>query len=72
MCTLTLHVSLNRYGRVYTTDPYHALAPATSYGVGAVVSNRLFSNDDVNQLETKLLFKNASLFCLHVFVCSVY
>ncbi|CAI9542942.1 unnamed protein product [Staurois parvus] len=32
------------YGRVYTADPYHALAPATSYGVGAVVSNRLFSN----------------------------
>ncbi|XP_073448898.1 RNA binding protein fox-1 homolog 2 isoform X12 [Aquarana catesbeiana] len=26
------------YGRVYTTDPYHALAPATSYGVGAVAS----------------------------------
>ncbi|MEE6512898.1 hypothetical protein FKM82_020219 [Ascaphus truei] len=26
------------YGRVYTTDPYHALAPAASYGVGAVVS----------------------------------
>ncbi|XP_073448885.1 RNA binding protein fox-1 homolog 2 isoform X2 [Aquarana catesbeiana] len=26
------------YGRVYTTDPYHALAPATSYGVGAVVT----------------------------------
>uniref|UniRef100_A0A6I8SCV4 RNA binding protein fox-1 homolog 2 n=1 Tax=Xenopus tropicalis TaxID=8364 RepID=A0A6I8SCV4_XENTR len=26
------------YGRVYTADPYHALAPATSYGVGAVVS----------------------------------
>ncbi|XP_073500219.1 RNA binding protein fox-1 homolog 2 isoform X9 [Phyllobates terribilis] len=24
------------YGRVYTADPYHALAPATSYGVGAV------------------------------------
>uniref|UniRef100_A0A6I8NTL0 RNA binding protein fox-1 homolog 2 n=1 Tax=Ornithorhynchus anatinus TaxID=9258 RepID=A0A6I8NTL0_ORNAN len=27
------------YGRVYTADPYHALAPAASYGVGAVVSN---------------------------------
>ncbi|XP_068096302.1 RNA binding protein fox-1 homolog 2 isoform X10 [Hyperolius riggenbachi] len=26
------------YGRVYTADPYHALAPATSYGVGAVAS----------------------------------
>uniref|UniRef100_A0A8C0JSN7 RNA binding protein fox-1 homolog 2 n=1 Tax=Canis lupus dingo TaxID=286419 RepID=A0A8C0JSN7_CANLU len=26
------------YGRVYTADPYHALAPAASYGVGAVVS----------------------------------
>ncbi|XP_039209013.1 RNA binding protein fox-1 homolog 2 isoform X6 [Crotalus tigris] len=26
------------YGRVYTTDPYHALAPAASYGVGAVAS----------------------------------
>ncbi|KAL8221984.1 UNVERIFIED_CONTAM: hypothetical protein K2H54_074746 [Gekko kuhli] len=25
------------YGRVYTADPYHALAPAASYGVGAVV-----------------------------------
>ncbi|XP_069087294.1 RNA binding protein fox-1 homolog 2 isoform X2 [Pleurodeles waltl] len=24
------------YGRVYTADPYHALAPAASYGVGAV------------------------------------
>ncbi|TKC37903.1 hypothetical protein EI555_011082, partial [Monodon monoceros] len=23
------------YGRVYTADPYHALAPAASYGVGA-------------------------------------
>ncbi|XP_018114773.1 RNA binding fox-1 homolog 2 S homeolog isoform X9 [Xenopus laevis] len=26
------------YGRVYTTDPYHALAPAASYGVGAMAS----------------------------------
>ncbi|XP_077195760.1 RNA binding protein fox-1 homolog 2 isoform X8 [Paroedura picta] len=26
------------YGRVYTADPYHALAPAASYGVGAVAS----------------------------------
>ncbi|XP_064180014.1 RNA binding protein fox-1 homolog 2-like isoform X5 [Anguilla rostrata] len=27
------------YGRVYTTDPYHALAPAaTAYGVGAMAS----------------------------------
>ncbi|XP_018112132.1 RNA binding protein fox-1 homolog 2 isoform X8 [Xenopus laevis] len=26
------------YGRVYTADPYHTLAPATSYGVGAVAS----------------------------------
>ncbi|KAM5250708.1 RNA binding protein fox-1 homolog 2 isoform 39-T39 [Hipposideros larvatus] len=25
------------YGRVYTADPYHALAPAASYGVGAVI-----------------------------------
>lgn len=25
------------YGRVYTTDPYHALAPAAAYGVGAMV-----------------------------------
>ncbi|XP_043822321.1 RNA binding protein fox-1 homolog 2 isoform X28 [Dromiciops gliroides] len=25
-------------GRVYTADPYHALAPAASYGVGAVAS----------------------------------
>uniref|UniRef100_A0A8I6A065 RNA binding protein fox-1 homolog 2 n=1 Tax=Rattus norvegicus TaxID=10116 RepID=A0A8I6A065_RAT len=31
------------YGRVYTADPYHALAPAASYGVGAVVSLYLFS-----------------------------
>lgn len=30
------------YGRVYTADPYHALAPAASYGVGAVVSGILF------------------------------
>lgn len=30
------------YGRVYTADPYHALAPAASYGVGAVVSITLF------------------------------
>lgn len=29
---------LSSYGRVYTADPYHALAPAASYGVGAVVS----------------------------------
>ncbi|OBS67187.1 hypothetical protein A6R68_04279 [Neotoma lepida] len=27
------------YGRVYTADPYHALAPAASYGVGAVLQN---------------------------------
>lgn len=27
------------YGRVYTTDPYHALAPAAAaYGVGAMAS----------------------------------
>ncbi|XP_053229826.1 RNA binding protein fox-1 homolog 2-like [Podarcis raffonei] len=26
------------YGRVYPADPYHALAPAASYGVGAVAS----------------------------------
>ncbi|XP_043931247.1 RNA binding protein fox-1 homolog 2 isoform X3 [Protopterus annectens] len=26
------------YGRVYTTDPYHALAPAATYGVSAVAS----------------------------------
>ncbi|XP_019370845.1 PREDICTED: RNA binding protein fox-1 homolog 2 isoform X1 [Gavialis gangeticus] len=26
------------YGRGYTADPYHALAPAASYGVGAVAS----------------------------------
>ncbi|XP_014112102.1 PREDICTED: RNA binding protein fox-1 homolog 2 isoform X9 [Pseudopodoces humilis] len=26
------------YGRVYKADPYHALAPAASYGVGAVAS----------------------------------
>lgn len=31
------------YGRVYTADPYHALAPAASYGVGAVVSGIFFS-----------------------------
>lgn len=30
------------YGRVYTADPYHALAPAASYGVGAVVSEIFF------------------------------
>uniref|UniRef100_A0A452J7K1 RNA binding protein fox-1 homolog n=1 Tax=Gopherus agassizii TaxID=38772 RepID=A0A452J7K1_9SAUR len=30
------------YGRVYTADPYHALAPAASYGVGAVVSMIFF------------------------------
>uniref|UniRef100_A0A8C5NM30 RNA binding protein fox-1 homolog 2 n=1 Tax=Junco hyemalis TaxID=40217 RepID=A0A8C5NM30_JUNHY len=30
------------YGRVYTADPYHALAPAASYGVGAVVSGIFF------------------------------
>ncbi|XP_029692016.1 RNA binding protein fox-1 homolog 2-like [Takifugu rubripes] len=26
------------YGRVYTTDPYHALTPAAAYGVGAMAS----------------------------------
>ena len=31
-------ISFCSYGRVYTADPYHALAPAASYGVGAVVS----------------------------------
>lgn len=25
------------YGRIYATDPYHALAPAAAYGVGAMV-----------------------------------
>lgn len=28
---------ITSYGRVYTTDPYHALAPAAAYGVGAMV-----------------------------------
>ncbi|CAF88063.1 unnamed protein product, partial [Tetraodon nigroviridis] len=28
---------VSSYGRVYTTDPYHALAPAAAYGVGAMV-----------------------------------
>lgn len=31
--------TVSSYGRVYTTDPYHALAPAAAaaYGVGAMV-----------------------------------
>lgn len=37
LCFLPLPFFLS-YGRVYTADPYHALAPAASYGVGAVVS----------------------------------
>lgn len=33
-----LFVCVASYGRVYTTDPYHALAPAAAaYGVGAMV-----------------------------------
>lgn len=35
-------ISFSSYGRVYTADPYHALAPAASYGVGAVVSRCAF------------------------------
>lgn len=31
---------ITSYGRVYTTDPYHALAPAAAYGVGAMVRIR--------------------------------
>ncbi|KAK2121479.1 RNA binding protein fox-1 2 [Saguinus oedipus] len=32
------YVQRRSYGRVYTADPYHALAPAASYGVGAVTT----------------------------------
>lgn len=35
---LNCHLCVASYGRVYTTDPYHALAPAAAaYGVGAMV-----------------------------------
>lgn len=37
-CISLIVFLLSSYGRVYTADPYHALAPAASYGVGAVVS----------------------------------
>uniref|UniRef100_A0A8C9FFQ4 RNA binding protein fox-1 homolog n=1 Tax=Pavo cristatus TaxID=9049 RepID=A0A8C9FFQ4_PAVCR len=37
------------YGRVYTADPYHALAPAASYGVGAVVSGGRITRNVGNQ-----------------------
>lgn len=40
------------YGRVYTTDPYHALAPAAAaYGVGAMVRKHTASPHN-HQLET--------------------
>lgn len=34
---------VHSYGRVYTTDPYHALTPAAAaaYGVGAMVRKQL-------------------------------
>lgn len=40
--SLSCFLPLFSYGRVYTADPYHALAPAASYGVGAVVSEIFF------------------------------
>lgn len=55
---------------MYTADPYHALAPAASYGVGAVVSGifflvlflifqrgeRLFTGDQVMKIHPEKLF----------------
>ncbi|KAL0992996.1 hypothetical protein UPYG_G00101960 [Umbra pygmaea] len=52
------------YGRVYTTDPYQALAPAAAaYGVGAMVrapQPQQYSNN--RQLETELSALYASLY----------
>uniref|UniRef100_UPI00398EDC05 RNA binding protein fox-1 homolog 1-like isoform X8 n=1 Tax=Pristiophorus japonicus TaxID=55135 RepID=UPI00398EDC05 len=36
--TATATAYSDSYGRVYTADPYHTLAPAPTYGVSAVVS----------------------------------
>lgn len=41
-CLSLIVLLSSSYGRVYTADPYHALAPAASYGVGAVVSSYTF------------------------------
>lgn len=44
------------YGRVYTTDPYHALTPAAAaYGVGAMV-RKLTQALQNNQCRTSITF----------------
>ncbi|XP_031683472.1 RNA binding protein fox-1 homolog 2-like isoform X2 [Oncorhynchus kisutch] len=50
------------YGRVYTTDPYHALGPAAAaYGVGAMVRAPQPQHYN-NRLETELSSLYASLY----------
>ncbi|XP_034151288.1 RNA binding protein fox-1 homolog 2 isoform X2 [Esox lucius] len=51
------------YGRVYTTDPYHALGPAAAaYGVGAMVRATQPQHYNNRQLETELSSLYASLY----------
>lgn len=51
------------YGRVYTTDPYHALAPAAAaYGVGAMVRTKTQALQSI-QHQSFMCFKmHSSLF----------
>lgn len=55
------------YGRVYTTDPYHALAPAAAaYGVGAMVSTLLTCSESCSS--TGFVLTLTVCLCAHMYV----
>lgn len=76
MCSWNPYVLVflwDSYGRVYTTDPYHALGPAAAaYGVGAMVRAPQPQHYN-NRLETELssLYVNVVIYFSHVFFTAV-
>ena len=72
-CNYVLVFLWDSYGRVYTTDPYHALGPAAAaYGVGAMVRAPQPQHYN-NRLETELssLYVNVVIYFSHIFFTAV-